>query len=205
MKNQPLILKVAIIFVVSVVVFTSIGYYSYKKANPDNFTIKVSDTMLIETKDYQYSRDHNIAKEIAKAENKDVELGILVPSIVDTENLTYPKSVREKVLNSSELSDKIESKNFTIIVIPYNTKIDMDVFIKASKVKNIYFIEEVNTTATSTLDGYYIAKTEDVLSTLLGNYNINKEESPQIIKVENKKVVNSYIKTTKQNIEKIIK
>lgn len=205
MKNQPLILKVAIIFVVSVVVFTSIGYYSYKKANQDNFTIKVSDTMLIETKDYQYSRDHNIAKEIAKAENKDVELGILVPSIVDTDNLTYPKSVREKVLNSSKLSDKIESKNFTIIVIPYNTKIDMDVFIKASKVKNVYFIEEVNTTATSTLEGYYISKTEDVLSTLLGNYNINKEESPQIIKVENKKIVNSYIKTTKQNIEKIIK
>ena len=197
MENIPKSIKILIVSLL--VIVTGIGL-SFISSKDDYDTITLENGKVLNFRDYSYSKDLNV-KGFINSFDSDISektvIATLTNKTLESKNITYPKEIQKRVLNQKKFNSFDFHQDFVLIVLPYDKKIDFDNLnnkVKNSN-KNIFFAEEIYDDMMYNIFNLYSAKNKSNVDT--DNYFV--------FEVKDGKVVESFNKTTDENIDKILK
>lgn len=197
MENIPKSIKILIVSLL--VIVTGIGL-SFISSKDDYDTITLENGKVLNFRDYSYSKDLNVKGFINSFDSDIPEktvIATLTNKTLESKNITYPKEIQERVLNQKKFNSFDYYQDFVLIVLPYDKKIDYDNLnnkVKTSN-KNIFFAEEIY---------------DDMMYNIFNLYSANNKSNVDtdnyfVFEVKDGKVVESFNKTTDENINKILK
>lgn len=163
-------------------------------------TITLENGYVLNFRDYEYSKDLKIKALIESyGEDSDNAISVLATKTLNSKNITYPKSVQERMVFQEDFNTFDSKEDFVMIKIPVENELDfeeIDTLLKNTN-KKVKIVEMISDSNMYNVNNLYPWLDADYL---------RYEDVPEIFEYKSGEgIVEKYKETTNKNIQEILK